>query len=1276
MSQQQPSDGLVRAHSMRFSRLHQVLLEHIRKRLAGDTVTDEELLRQHPDLEPDLGEQLRLLAELPSHSSLESAGDISNPAANWNNPPIEGNDKWVAGKKLGHYCVLSLLGVGGMGEVYLAQDTRLGRKLAIKRLPSELTKNADRVKRFHREALAASALNHPNIVTIYDIDVSESEQFIAMEFVEGKTLRDVMCERISLDVLVRLSEQIAQALRVAHESGITHRDIKPENVMVRDDGYVKVLDFGLARLQSPEPNAKSCIRSHTVSGLLIGTINYMSPEQAMGKEVGPSSDVFSLGVVVYELSAGRHPFLAESFLGTLNGIVSLGPSPPSQSNPKLTPEFDLLVLRMLEKDPRHRPTAEEICRCLDEIRSTVRGIQQVVAVETDAVALRAHTVGRETELEHLRAGYSSARAGSGKLLCVVGEPGIGKTTVVNDFLAELRGRGQSCWIARGQCSERLAGTEAYLPWLEVIDNLLRHDGGMDSESPFRGTPDGLVSRMMKQLAPTWFAQVVSLNDDSSAERLLSQRASSQERMKRELAALAQGLCRSQPLIVVIEDLHWADVSTVDLLGFLADRFHDLRMLVIATYRPTDLLLSQHPFLQLKPNLQSRGLCQEITLGFLNRQDIERYLNLEFSENDFPEMLSKLIYMKTEGNPLFMVDLIRYLRDQEVIVQRAERWIVAESIPAMERGLPQSVRGMIDRKISQVSQEDRRLLTAASVQGFQFDSAVIVKLLELSAEDVEERLDALDRVHGFVRLVEECEFPDGSLTLRYRFVHVLYQNALYSQLPPSRRIHLSRHAANILLQYYGESSGNVASELAHLFEAARESGLSAEHFLRAAQNAASIFAYQEAIRLACRGITLLGKLPDSRERSRLEIDLLLTLGPAQIAIHGYGVPEVAEVYSRSRDLCERLADTSRLVTVLYNIWVVDELRADMPAAHKTAEQCLNLARTTGESSHLVLGHTAMGETGYFSGDFATGREHHRRAIDHYRIDQHGTLGQLHGGYDPVVACYGIGAHGLWCLGYPDQAFEHSRKAVAMAQRLSDPHTLAFALCHASLLHYFRREIGAVWDRAEATFAVSVEHGLAFWVSFANILRGRVLAERGQCEEGITLIREGINGYRATGSKIELSLFAVLLAEAHEQAGRFTEAQRILTESLAEIRSNGVCFLEAELLRMVGELLLREMETEMQLQSNSNRKMTLADMPLTTLSEAEFCFQQALDVSRRQQAKSWELRATLSLSRLWRDQNKKDEAREVLAGVCNWFSEGQETTDLRDARQMITELTSVS
>jgi predicted Ser/Thr protein kinase len=662
-----------------------VLIElvHIDQELrlkAGETVRVEEYLARYPELAVDRAVTLELIVaehELRRRREPDLALDeylqrfpqyraelpeqIARPTvAAGGTPQCPADPRTEAPPEVAGYEVQGLLGRGGMGVVYKARQHSLDRHVALKFLPKECSRDPVWLARFRREARTASALNHPHICTIYDTGECAGRPFLSMELIEGQTLEALVARRPAVEELSRWLGQAARALAAAHAAGVVHRDIKPANLMVRDDGIVKVLDFGLAhRLPASGAQRSTSSGIGTDPGTMVGTPLYMSPEQARAESVDAATDIFSLGLVLYELATGQHPFRADSDVGVLHAIVAQAPVPPARLNPEVPANLEALILQMLAKDSRLRPTALEVEATLTQL--TVKA--HAGAGSQPASSGTRPTVGRLQEWAALRTGFEEAAAGRGLLLCVTGEPGLGKTTLVESFLEELAAGGQTWSLARGRCSERLAGAEAYLPFLEALDSLLQGEGGASA------------AQAMKLLAPTWYLQLAPLAaDDPSLARVLAEaKEASQERRKREFGMFLQEVSRRCPLVMFLDDIHWADPSSVDLLAYLGTKCSAWRLLLVLTYRSSDLLRSQHPFGPVKLELQGRGVCREISLPFLSRGDFDHYLALAFAGHQFPAELAAVLHARTEGNPLFMVDLLRYLRDRGVIVQDQGRW---------------------------------------------------------------------------------------------------------------------------------------------------------------------------------------------------------------------------------------------------------------------------------------------------------------------------------------------------------------------------------------------------------------------------------------------------------------------------------------------------------------------------------------------------------------------------------------------------------------------------
>jgi len=745
------------------------------------------------------------------------------------------------GTRLGPYEIVSQIGAGGMGEVYRAADTRLSRRVALKIIGPQWSGNREARLRFEREARAISALSHPHVCTLYDIGEQGEIGYLVMEFVDGQTLRDRLDSGPTpLDELLRYATQIADALEIAHAHGITHRDLKPSNVMITSRGAVKILDFGLAKLEELPAGDNEVTDVPTRPGVAIGTARYMSPEQMGADPVGTPSDIFSFGILLYEAITGRHPFESDRHAGMLKAMLTAEPVRPSILRPGLPAALDDLLLGMLARDPFLRPTAADL-----------RGALLHVAVAPGPAAegrpIR-HLVGREHEQKELLAilGHET-----GSIISITGEAGMGKTTLVEKCLA-LFAAPSGAAMATGRCSERLAGSEAYLPFLEALSDFLRKDNSL--------------GRSLKLLAPAWF-RLVSPAPDSApdATPILS---ATQERLKRELATFFDAVTKNRPAVLFLDDVHWADNSTVDMIAYLATQLAARRLFIIATARQSELLLQKHPFLQLTRDLQSRGRLHQIALHFLTWEDIQRYVRLEFPANRFPEDFQRMVFEKTEGSPLFMVDLLRYLRDEGVLAQRDSVWEATHDVTDIEREIPMSVRSMIERKIDQLNDAERRILVAASVEGAEFDSAIVAKSLDSDAAETEEVLARLDRVHEFIHALGEQEHPDGTPTVRYRFVHVLYQNSLYASLGPARKAALSGKVAKALRDASLDKTAAIALQLAVLFETARDFSRAADFFLQAAEQARRLFANQEVILLVERGLIAAGRLETSARAIRV------------------------------------------------------------------------------------------------------------------------------------------------------------------------------------------------------------------------------------------------------------------------------------------------------------------------------------------------------------------------------------------------------------------------
>lgn len=1126
-----------------------------------------------------------------------------------------------------------MIGQGGMGEVYRAVDTRLQRPVAIKLMRDSRGDAALAVQRFLREARAASALNHPNIVVVHDIgETAEGQHYIVQEFIDGGTLRTRMDGPMALPDVLELGRQVARALAAAHAGGIVHRDIKPENVMVRSDGYLKVLDFGLARVPDIETaTATTRADSQTNPGMILGTTAYMSPEQARGAVAAPPSDVFSLGVTFFEMIAGRRPFVGPTATAVLAAILVEEPPLLSHLNPSVPPGLETLVHRMLAKDAEWRPSAAEVEDALARLAAG-----ENAAFQRSRGLAERRTVGREAERATMRRVYDEVREGHGRILTVVGEPGIGKTNLVEDFLSELSDLPERPVVVRGRCSERLAGAEAYLPVLEALDNLLHRSSW------------SAIHSLIKSVAPTWYVQVAhaAVSQDSVARVRDEAPAASQERMKRELGTLLQEASRLRPFVLFLDDLHWADISTVDMLNYLAGRFDSMRLLIVATYRPADMALGQHPFLAIRGDLAAHGLVADVPLTFLELTDIEQYLNIHFPRHRFPSSLAELIHAKTDGSPLFMAEVVRYLRDSGSVAEQDGTWVLTRPASEAFQELPASIRSMIARKIERLDDLDRRIMVAASVQGHEFDSAIISEALEMDPADIEERLDTLEHVHVFVRKLTEHEFPDLTLSLRYQFVHALYQNALYASLQPTRRASLSGRVARALVTHHEQDHGPIAGRLGALFEAAREFGKSAEYYLASARHAIGLFAFHEALALADRGLDVVRRLPAGAVRSQHELGLQMVRGLALRMTRGWASPEIEPVFARARELCHELGDAPELFPVLWAITLFHAIKGDLRQYRRRADDLMAEAERSGDPAFIMGAHHLLGVCLEFEGNIVDSSRILDRGRELHDPSQHKVYTAMYG-LDPGMIARAMSSRPLWILGYPDRAEARARETLQLARSQRQPMTLVFALLVTQGVHLVRGEAAEALAIGEEVVALCSEYGLPQEREWSRAFQGAALASLGRLDEGIEVLTNSLDVQRSIGAGLVRSAFLAILADLLRLAGRLDDGLRAVQEGFAYAEHAGEGGYLAELHRARAELL----------------RQTAGD------DAAEPSFAAAVQYARAQEARAFELRAATRWAELMVSGGRQDEARTLLQPVYEWFTEGLHTADLVAARQVL-------
>jgi predicted ATPase len=632
---------------------------------------------------------------------------------------------------------------------------------------------------------------------------------------------------------------------------------------------------------------------------------------------------------------------------------------------------------------------------------------------------------------------------------------------------------------------------------------------------------------------------------------------------------------------------------------------------------------------------------------LSQEHVSDHLTQRFPAHHFPPALAAEIHQRTEGNALFMVNVVAELLQQGRIVEEEDHWTLKGDITQVN--VPDTLRQLIEKQIQQRTNDEQRLLEAASVAGTEFAVAAVAAALKQDLDTAEETCEELAWQGHFLEERGLAEWPDGTVSGRYAFRHALYQNVLYERIAEARKVRLHRVLGEQLEIGYGAKAPEIAAELAMHFEQGRDYQRAVQHLEQAGKNALQKNAPQEAVVHLTKGLELLKTLPDTSERAEQELMLQVPLGHASMAAKGWAAPEREHAYARARELCRQVGESPQLVPVLYGLWTFYWQRAEHQTDQEIAEQLLRLAQSSQDPALFVIAHAACGLSLYVRGELVAACEHLEQGIALYDAQQDHTQDPF-SGVNAGVHCRYWAAMVLGFLGYSDQALQRVHEAIRLARAVAHPFSEVAAMTFAILIHQLRGEVEAVQEQAAAVVALASEQGLSEVLAIVTTSQGWARVQQGEVEAGIGQIRQGLTDLQATGARQGIHGYLAMLAEAHTRVGQIEEGLSLVAEALALMGKTGERTFEAVLYVLKGWLLFFKGDP----------------------AAAEACFQQAIDIARRRSAKSGELLAVTSLSRLWQMQGKKDEARQMLAEIYGWFTEGFDTKGLREAKALLEEL----
>ena len=847
-------------------------------------------------------------------------------------------------------------------------------------------------------------------------------------------------------------------------------------------------------------------------------------------------------------------------------------------------------------------------------------------------------VGREEELEQLKGWYMQALKGRRRIIFIVGEAGIGKTAFVEEFLDSIASDG-STLIGRGHCVEQYGAGEPYMPVLEALSRLSRE-------------PDGeRVVENLRRFAPSWLAQMPSLlTREERAEVHGEVQGITQKRMLREMAEALEALATESVLVLLLEDLHWSDFSTLELISAIARRREAARLLIVATYRPVEMLGKDHPLRAVKQELELHGNCEELRLKLLSGKDIENYLVRRIAGNAGREFatLAPLIHTRTDGNPLFMVNVVDDLLGRAALMTHGREMSELKAVVAGGFDPPRTIREMIERNLERLQPDEQAMLEGASVVGLEFSAASVAAALERPQDEIEACCTRLSRREQFISKRGSATWPDGTTATTFRFQHALYQQVLYSRLPTGHQLRLHQRIALRQEAGYGERSGEVANELAYHYSRANFSNKAMQYLKVGAERAVARGAMAEAEKLAEAAINLLQRLPEDAKRPRSELALRNIENTAKTVLYGWHGTERQRVVERTCELAEQLGDEALLVRGLLNLASVHFTRIDLPRTLELGTRCLDLAAHIQDARAIAAAHMTLAWAAHTCGGLEEAAAHYNDAIGYAeRVGRHDFI-------LPIMIQSGSAMHLSWVLLLLGRVNEAQRVAASGLRHARDSghlYSLGHALVSMAWINRIMRIPRQVREFAEAAIALSEEHGFPEWTSWGQFHRGWALAELGELRAGVAEMEEAVARFRELGGVPWQQSMALDLALKRASLDDLDQALAIVEESLTHIERTGERIDKAEVLRGKAELLLMRGESE---------------------DDAERLLREAIDLAREQKAQFWELRVTNTLARLLDETGHRTEARSILNEARGRWEQCPDLADLKDASTLLERL----
>jgi len=982
----------------------------------------------------------------------------------------------MSGNVIENYCIRKQLGRGGMAEVFEAVDKNTNTTVAVKLLLPHLAAEDVIRRRFLREAKVGIELDHPGIVRVFDVGEAEGRPYMAMELVLGKTLEDLIKTRcFDLEQCLGLALKITDALAAAHDKKIVHRDLKPRNIMVTDTG-IKIMDFGLARILE----TSSITDQHEI----IGTLNYMSPEQAIGIKVNESSDVFSMGIVLYQMLTGHLPFSGEHPGAIIHAILYSDPLRINELGKTIPLELEQIIFKALKKKNQLRyRTAAELHTDLSKMHYVLQG-QPIQLLATEEVfeesprGIYSRLVGREREMTALEAALEKMLQGESSVILVSGEAGIGKSRLVWELGRKAKEKQARYLLGRCLFGER---GYPYQPIIEVLRDYFKLKGVKDQDAV-----DAYIEEKVSHLsARKEIIHSLILLQSGQPIALINK-----EQLWDTVSELIKAMAQDRPVVLHFDDLHWADTPTLNLLTYLSMTARNERLIIIATYRPEELAMTDGKRHALEITLELLGkerLSQELQLTRLNKQGTHEVVNSVFADSSFPEDFYDSVHQETEGNPLFVLEVLKYLQDEHIIDKDDTGWHLTGELTKL--AIPDRVTDVIMHRLTKLAPEIRSVLDVAAVEGYIFQSETVSSVLGEPRLRILRRLQHLESEHHLVHALE----------YEYQFDHGKIQETIYHALTPELKKAYHGQIAGHFIKHHGNKNEYAGKIAKHLTTADRDQE-ALPYLLNAAKYARKLYANEEALDYIQQGLNIAeARLDITQNKELQESHLTLLKNRAEI----------------------------RQYFAQYN-----EARAD----YVTIQRCSQTLNNIGfEVDALVK----LGALYVIKAEYDKAMDFYDRALLKLSaIDDKMSKARILSGIADVYMY----------VGKYEEAFEYYKRALLLQDATHDQRSKASTLLSMSYLHFTKGEFDAMQDACEQSLKICEDLDIKDVMASVLHMLGSAYYSKGYIRKGIEITGKGLSISQKIGNKVGESNCLRAIGMQHQTAGEYDIASQYFQRAL--------------------------------------------------------------------------------------------------------------------------------